>query len=115
MIVDDDTVRSAELPIACLLPDENIRQRRDTILEPLFNRQQEVRPLADGYAVRFPADNDTSARLLQFITEERACCPFFIFELIFEPAGGPIWLHLRGPDGTKEFVATMPAGNTFVP
>ena len=38
---------------------------------------------------------------------QRACCPFFTFALVFEPQQGPLWLHLRGPAGTKEFVASM--------
>jgi hypothetical protein len=60
--------------------------------------------LEDGYAFRFPGDTIWAARLLQFVTSERECCPFFTFELVFEPGQGPIWLRLRGPEGVKEFI-----------
>jgi hypothetical protein len=33
---------------------------------------------------------------VSFVAEERACCPFFTFELHYEPNLGPIWLRLRG-------------------
>jgi hypothetical protein len=38
---------------------------------------------------------------------ERECCLFFTFALHCEPQHGPLWLHLRGPAGAKEFVATL--------
>jgi hypothetical protein len=41
-------------------------------------------------------------RLTAFIVAERACCPFFTFELAFGPGG--ILLRVRGPEGTKQFV-----------
>ena len=66
-----------------------------------------MRELSDGYAVRFAGDDATAARLLAFITGERACCLFFTFTLVFEPRSGPIWLHLQGPEGAKDLVATM--------
>ena len=96
-----------DFPIACLLTDENRKLRRDSIVQPLFSRLQEARPLADGYAVRFPGDDETAALLVHFITGERACCPFFTFELVFEPWNGPIWLRLRGPEGAKALVGTL--------
>jgi hypothetical protein len=68
---------------------------------------QESRELPDGYALRFPGDETEAARLLAFIAEERACCPFFTVALVFEPQQDPLWLHLRGPAGTKEVVASM--------
>ena len=35
----------------------------------------------------------------------RLACPFFRFELVFEPGGGEILLHVRGPECTKQFVS----------
>jgi hypothetical protein len=39
--------------------------------------------------------------VVTFIAEERACCPFFTFELQYEPNLGPIWLRLRGSADIK--------------
>jgi len=65
-----------------------------------------VRELTDGYAFRFSGSNAYAVRLLRFTLEERKCCPFFTFELVFEPNHGPIWVHLRGSEAVKEFVAS---------
>ena len=96
-----------EVPIACLLTADDRRLRGDEIVRPLLAGRQEARQLPDGYALRFPGDEGWASRLLACIAAERACCPFFTFELLFEPGQGPIWLHLRGPAGTTEFVAEL--------
>lgn len=99
-----------EIPIACTLDDDARRQRGHEIAELLGDARPEARQLVDGYALRFPGDDTWASRLLAFIVKERACCPFFTFELLFEPGSGPIWLHLRGPAGTTDFVADLLAG-----
>jgi hypothetical protein len=96
-----------EEPIACTLSSEDQRRRRDEIASLIAGASPESRRLSDGYALRFPGDEIWASRLLAFIVGERACCPFFTFELIFEPRQGQIWLHLRGPAGTPDFVAGM--------
>lgn len=67
----------------------------------------EQRRLPDGYALRFPGEELWASRLLAFVVGERACCPFFTFEVHFEPEHGPIWLHLRGPAGSEAIVADL--------
>ncbi len=66
---------------------------------------QEKLELANGYAFRFPVEPQLSARLLDFIAAERLCCSFLTFTLEFKPEGGPLWLHITGPEGTKQFLA----------
>lgn len=94
------------LTVACTL-DATERLNRQGDIARLFHRRLEVRELDDGYAVRFAGDDDEAEALLRFISGERACCPFFTFELTFEERQGPLWLRLRGPDGTKAIVAAM--------
>ena len=94
------------LPVACTLSATD-QARRGNEIAPVFSEVQGTRELPDGHALRFPGDETWAARLLAFITEERTCCPFFTFALVFEPQQGSLWLHLRGPAGTKEYVANM--------
>jgi hypothetical protein len=98
---------SQEIPIVCTLSAEELNVRREEIARNVLGGVQEVAELPDGYALRFPADASWAEKLLTFVMGERACCEFFTFELIFEPRQGPLWLHLRGPAGTKEVVAAM--------
>jgi hypothetical protein len=94
-----------ETPIACNLTGAELAERGNEVGN-LFQEVEEVRELADGYAFRFAGSDATASRLLQFTLEERRCCPFFTFELAFEPNEGPIWVRLRGSTNIKEFVAS---------
>ncbi|HVA89741.1 MAG TPA: hypothetical protein VNL71_07845 [Chloroflexota bacterium] len=98
---------SWEAPIVCTLTGMDQKQRGDEIARLFHDGRPEARQLPDGYALRFPGEEIWASRLLTFIVKERACCPFFTFELVFEPGQGPIWLHVRGPAGATEFVADM--------
>ena len=70
----------------------------------LLDRGRLVGELEDGYEFAFPEDAEWAMRLTEFIVAERSCCPFFTFELVFEPGGGEILLRVRGPEGTKQFI-----------
>jgi hypothetical protein len=93
----------SDLPIACSL-SQHERVERGEDVGDLFKGVQQVRELADGYAYRFQGNEEWARKILKFIAGERSCCPFFTFELGFEPDEGPIWLHIRGPEGVKEFM-----------
>jgi hypothetical protein len=106
---------SEQIPIACLLPDATRQAREEEIAAAIFSAVLETRELPDGYSYRFQPGGEIASTLLQFIMFERECCPFFTFDLRFEPGGGPIWLTLRGPEGTKEFLESFAAGNAPTP
>lgn len=92
------------LPIACTLTNSREIDERRASLEHIFAGATSRRELDDGYEFVFPGDVDWMERLMQFVTTERTCCPFFIFELVFEQACGPIHLRLRGATGVKDFL-----------
>jgi hypothetical protein len=62
--------------------------------------------LKDGYEFAFAGNAEWVGKLVDFLSSERICCPFFAFELIFEPRSdlGSIWLRVRGAEGVKEFI-----------
>ncbi len=98
-----EPIRDREIPIACALSGRDLDGRRDEV-QDLIAAAAEVAELPDGYAFRFPAEDPWPARLLAFVQAERRCCPFFTFELVFEPNQGPLWLRLRGSAAIKAFV-----------
>ena len=95
-----------ELPLACTLTAAELVTRAVEVAD-LVKHVQQVDELTDGYALRFPGTDTWANTLVQFIAFERGCCPFFTFTLVFEPQQGPIWLHLRGPEGVKAIIAEM--------
>jgi hypothetical protein len=94
----------AELPVACTLTEPELAARRAGVLGDVRRRALEARWLADGVQLRFPADTETLALLATFVDLERRCCAFLRFELTVEPGGGPAWLTLTGPPGTRDFL-----------
>lgn len=103
----DDTIpgtATADAPLVCKLTDEELAERRIDIAS-LIAEAQDIVELSDGYAFSFPSDADSVARLVETITAERECCLFFTFVLAFEQNLGPVWLHIKGPAGTKEMIA----------
>jgi hypothetical protein len=103
----DDAQTLADLPIACSLSRDEQAARHEELTNGIFKAVEQVQELADGYAFRFPGEVSRVSQLTEFIVTERACCPFFTFELAFEPNSGPIWLRLRGGAGVKEFIQGM--------
>lgn len=91
------------LPIACGLSGREQRERRENLSREVFSGRLGTEELDDGYAFSFPGEAGWAEKLAGFVAAERECCPFFSFEMLFEPGGGPISLRVRGPEGAKEF------------
>lgn len=94
----------SRLPIACTLGNRELAERAERLRQDLFAGAEERRELADGYAFRFAGTGPWGDRIAAFIASERQCCPFFRFEVSYEPEFGPIWLRMSGPDGTSAFI-----------
>ncbi|HWC02600.1 MAG TPA: hypothetical protein VHF87_07500 [Methylomirabilota bacterium] len=94
-----------ELPVACSLTEPELARRRAGVLADVRRSRREARALPDGVALRFAAGPESLAMLATFLDLERRCCAFLRFRLTVEPAGGPVWLELTGPPGTREFLA----------
>ena len=94
-----------QLPVACTLSEHELTQRRTGLAE-LRKGRLEARWRPDGVALRYAPEPASIAALAELIQVERRCCPFLRFRLTVEPGGGPIWLELTGPAGTREFLAS---------
>ena len=95
------------LPIACSLSPETLATRKAGLLPGLAREAEAREETADGLRLRFAASGDTLRRIAAVIDAERQCCRFLHFALTVEPDGGPVWLALSGPPGTREFLAAL--------
>src|SRR5947207_15727273 len=69
----------------------------------LFAKLAEERiDLPSGIALRLAAEN--FSEVARFVANERKCCPFLHIEVEIAPDGGPMWLRLTGPPGTRELI-----------
>jgi len=98
----DYEIQQAE--IACKLLGPEFAERKEAITQDLFTHAERVDELPDGFAYQFPASDPWPAKVLEFVAAERQCCPFFTFEMVFEPNEGPLWLRLRGSEEIKAFI-----------
>ena len=96
-----------ELPIACTLTPEALRTRREGLLMDLVRRAEQMEELADGLRLKFAPSAETIALIAQAVEAERHCCRFLRFGMTVEPDGGPVFLDLTGPAGTREFVNAL--------
>jgi hypothetical protein len=95
------------LPVACTLDPAALTARREGLLSDLLRRADERQDLTAGHRLRFAAAEDTLAAIARTVEAERHCCRFLRFQITVEPDGGPIWLELTGPPGTREFVSAL--------
>ena len=56
----------------------------------------------DGYSYRF--DPSAFELIASFVKNERKCCPFLNFLIEVRALGAPVWLHITGPEGTRDFL-----------
>ena len=81
--------------------------RREGLLSDLMRRAEGQEDLSEGLRLRFAAAEDTLTSITRAVETERHCCRFLRFGITVEPYGGPIFLELSGPPGTREFVAAL--------
>lgn len=81
-------------------------------IQDLFVGNQDTRELEDGYEFSFPGEGDWGTRLLALIESERQCCPFFKFELSFEPNRESIKFRVRGSKEVKSVLETLMSGSS---
>jgi hypothetical protein len=94
------------LAVACTpqsIPSDK-RKRWVALGVQVYAAVDELVELPDGFAFRLPDDAATFVTTAEYITLDRLCCKFLRWELRSEANGGPVWLRLTGPDGTKELL-----------
>jgi hypothetical protein len=93
-----------DLPIACTLTEAELRAGADGLLPGLIGGVSDQVEVPDGVALRFDPTDGLLERLASVIERERRCCAFLRFRVTVEPGGGPIWMEITGPPGTREFL-----------
>ena len=100
-------------PLACIVDaiPEHERAAHFELASELFrHRAEERKDVPSGYAFRFSPD--ILEKVERFLSNERRCCPFLSFEIAIASGKSPLWLHVTGPDGAREFLeAELPSYN----
>ena len=93
-------------PLLCTVGDmtEDLQRRRAELVAMLGRAALGASGTPHGLRVKFDDDQETLAAVLEWISIERACCPFLSFNLLWRPDGGAVELDLVGPSGTAAFL-----------
>ncbi len=102
-------MKKEETPIMCRLDALTAEERKRHLAlgKRLQESREEIREIADGYAIRFPGDSKHLLDIAEFVSRERRCCPFFTFEIEAAGEDEPLWLKLKGGEGVKEFLKAL--------
>ena len=105
--MDQGREASVSLPIACTLTPAEVTTMRSGLLPGLVARASAVEQIPGGLRWRFDPRVDLVKEVAAVIEAERRCCRFLRFVLLVEPADGPVWLEVTGPEGTENFLSTL--------
>ena len=100
-------MKTNDLPIACALTRAQLQDRRRTVLDSVKQAVVETKELDDGFALSFHSSGESLKELVAMVDLERQCCHFLQFRITVEAGGGPLWLEITGPDGTKDFLKNI--------
>ena len=96
-----------DLPIACTLTPDVLRARRAGLWSDLLQRAEGREDIPEGLRLRFAPTGETLATIARAVEAERHCCRFLRFRITVDPDGGPVFLELSGPPGTREFLGGL--------
>ena len=97
----------SESEVACTLSEDQLAERRKELRGGIVQRIRRVRELSDGYAfgLDLTETDETCAR--EFVAFESRCCSFAKYEIERDEADQLLWLNMRGPAGTREFISQL--------
>lgn len=97
-----------EPPVACVPGGvaADKRERWIKVATEVYDTVQEVKELPNGYSLRLPNDQAMLILLAEYVSLDRLCCEFVNWNIEVERARGPVWLHLTGGRGVKEYFKT---------
>lgn len=95
-----------ETPLACnptaIKPEDKPRYKE--LAKKVRTSREEVKETPDGYALKFSPEPENIRDIAEFITYERACCPFIEFAIAVEKDNGAIWLKMEGGEEVKRIL-----------
>lgn len=83
---------------------EDLKIRKETVLQSLKNQMLDRKELRNGYAFKFPGNDQVVDEIVEFIKTERECCDFFVFNLSVSGDKSEAWLTMTGVEGAKDFI-----------
>ena len=104
--LSSDSVFSSQ-SLICTLSEPELRKRKGDLQKGIFSQILQTEELEKGYSLHFPDEKGFALKLVDYVLAERACCPFFQFNLQLGAYQSGIQLDISGPEGVKEMMGTL--------
>lgn len=101
------TSKTDSVALVCKLTPEQQQKRSEELRNTVFKKFEKLNELPDAVELIYSDAKTYAPVLVEFITTERACCPFFTFDLKFEPNSDKVALTIGGSAKIKEVIKSM--------
>lgn len=106
----DSTKTSAKndtAALVCKLTSEEKMKRSEELKNTLFKEYEKLNEFPEAVELVYADAKKYAPLLVEFINSERDCCPFFTFNLKFEPNSEKVSLTIGGSARIKEMIKSM--------
>ncbi len=108
VIVNSNTIQNYESlfkgSLSCALSDQELLDRKQFLKQNIFPAVKEKEKTEYGLLYYFEDDDDLLKDLMEFVKLEKACCPFFRFDLTILPFEQGIGLQISGSKAAVKFL-----------
>jgi len=90
--------------VQCNLIEEELLERKKLLKETIFSNVQRRVESSDGITYYFDDEADLIASVLEHVQIEKACCPFFKFDISILPFNNGFALKISGSEEAIEMI-----------
>lgn len=108
----EDQVDVFEGAISCSLTSEELQERRVELKSLIFSQLIKKEELTQGFIYYFNDTEGMAENITELMLKEKACCPFFKFDLSILPFNKGIALKISGSKAVKELLMSFEIENS---
>ena len=79
-------------------------ERKENLRKNIFSKTKERIEISNGVIYRFEDNPELLTNALEFIQQEKACCPFFKFDISILPFQNGFAIQISGSELAKEML-----------
>jgi hypothetical protein len=98
--------------ISCSLTSEGFQERRIELKNKIFSQLLKKEELPQGFTFYFNDTEGMAENLTELMLNEKACCPFFKFDLSILLFNKGIALKISGSKAVKEMLVSFELENS---
>ncbi len=90
--------------VQCSLTAAEEMERKEELKEEIFSKTIRTEEIQNGFVFFFEQDLELLKIAMEYVLKEKACCPFFKFDISILPFDQGFAIQLSGSEEAKEFI-----------